>query len=176
MTWVFGYGSLMWRPGFDFDRRCKATLDGYHRAFSRLSTRHRGTPEKPGMVVALEPGGVCEGMAFHVPPDLWKETLAYLDEREGPGYRQERVTVRLRCEAGEEPVQALTYLPLQEHPTHVPGLPEDDKVRLIALGEGMSGTARDYLDSLAAELQRLHIVDSTMKAMVQKVRAFLKSR
>ena len=80
--WVFGYGSLVWRPGFAFEERVVATLHGFHRALCVLSHVHRGTPEQPGLVLGLDRGGSCRGIAFRVAPALWDETLAYLRARE----------------------------------------------------------------------------------------------
>ena len=175
MTWVFGYGSLMWRPGFEFEEQCPALLSGFHRAFSRLSTRHRGTPEKPGMVVALEPGGNCRGMAYRVAPSLFAGTLAYLDDREGEGYHRHEASVELNCAHGTTSVQAVTYLPVLEHHTHAPNLPEEKKVALIATGQGISGSSYDYLESLAAELKRLEIQEHNTEDMLVLVRNFRKT-
>ncbi|MBV9246385.1 MAG: gamma-glutamylcyclotransferase, partial [Methylobacteriaceae bacterium] len=80
--WVFGYGSLMWRPGFAFVERQLATVRGYHRALCVYSHVHRGTPDRPGLVLGLDRGGACRGVAFHVAGEKWAETIAYLRGRE----------------------------------------------------------------------------------------------
>jgi len=80
--WVFGYGSLMWRPGFPFEESQLAMVRGYHRALCVYSHVHRGTPEQPGLVLGLDRGGSCKGIAFRVRETLMDETLAYLRDRE----------------------------------------------------------------------------------------------
>ena len=80
--WIFGYGSLMWRPGFEYQERIQATLNGYHRALCILSVHHRGSVERPGLVLGLDKGGSCRGIAFRVADQHAEATLAYLRERE----------------------------------------------------------------------------------------------
>lgn len=204
MTWIFGYGSLMWRPEFPFRERRPALLKGYHRSFCRLSFRHRGTPRAPGMVVGLEQGGSCLGYAFLPEPGSEQATLAALDAREGDAYHRQVLPVESRereknpgdgRNRGGEPdggrnggrdeigagdpdggggggkiLPAHTYLPVQGHPTHVPGLPPGRMAALIASGEGESGTARDYLCQLLAALKGLGASEPEMEAMLARVR------
>src|ERR1700749_2523583 len=107
--WVFGYGSLMWRPGFAFVERQPAMLHGRRRAFCIYSVHHRGTPERRGLVLGLAPGGATRGMVYRVGPEAWDETYAYLREREQPTetYVEARVAVRL---ADGRRIDALTFL------------------------------------------------------------------
>lgn len=169
MTWVFGYGSLMWRPGFPFRERLRATLNGYTRAFCRLSFRHRGTPSAPGMVVGLAPGGQCRGVAYAIAPEDASAVLAYLDEREGTGYGRHAMPLALGNGEASREVTAWVYLPAPSHPTYAPGLPEARIVELIAAGVGESGTARDYLRELIAELTRLEVDDPALRAILEQV-------
>ncbi len=175
MIWIFAYGSLMWRPGFEFRARRPAFLRGYNRAFCRLSFRHRGTPGKPGMVMGLTPGGVCRGVAYGVPARQKERVLAYLDQREGAGYRRVVLPVEINAEAENgsrlETHEAWTYLPEPSHPTHAPHLPEERIVELIAGGAGQSGTARDYLRELMDELARLNVEEPRLQAILTKVEA-----
>ena len=106
--WIFGYGSLMWRPGFDYVERHAAWIEGYHRALCVYSHVHRGTPERPGLVMGLDAGGDCRGVAFLVAPERRDATLAYLRARElvrggraGGQVRDERPGSR---EEGRNPV------------------------------------------------------------------------
>jgi cation transport protein ChaC len=155
-TWFFGYGSLIWRPDFPFQARRPALLDGFQRAFCRYSHRHRGTPERPGLVIGLRAGGSCVGMAYAVAPAHLAETLAYLDDREGAGYLRRRHSVRLLDGAGET-VPAWTYLPNPAHPSYFGVQDPARLVELVATGRGESGTALDYLRDLIAHLAELGI-------------------
>ena len=94
-VWIFGYGSLIWRPGFPYRHRQPSVLEGWHRAFCRYSFHHRGTPDHPGLVVGLRRGKSCVGMAYRIDTEHQRETLDYLDEREGTGYLRTEVTLRL---------------------------------------------------------------------------------
>ena len=180
MRWIFGYGSLMWRPGFAFRDRRPALLTGYHRAFCRLSFRHRGTPEAPGMVVGLMPGGSCRGIAYLPEPGGEADTLAYLDEREGPGYRRLSLAVEVAAEVavdeknGAAPASqpAWVYVPEPSHPSHAPSLPRERMVELIATGVGESGTARAYLRDLIAHLAGMGVRDPDLEAMLAAVERF----
>src|ERR1700749_1265622 len=113
--WVFGYGSLMWRPGFAFVERQPAMLHGRRRAFCIYSVHHRGTPERRGLVLGLAPGGATRGMAYRIADDDWAETYAYLREREQPTetYVEARAAVRL---ADGRRADALTFLSDRSHP------------------------------------------------------------
>jgi cation transport protein ChaC len=112
--WVFGYGSLMWRPGFPFVERKGAVLHGRRRAFCIYSVHHRGTYERPGLVLGLAPGGATRGAAYRVAEDAWPEVYAYLREREQPTetYVEAWREVRL---AGGERQQALVFLSDKGH-------------------------------------------------------------
>lgn len=170
-AWIFGYGSLMWRPGFAFAQRRSALLTGYHRAFCRISWRHRGTPERPGMVLGLLPGGTCRGVAFLPAPDRGAAVLAYLDEREGAGYRRVLLPLRLDGAPGPQPAQAWIYLPDADHPTYRADLPRERMVQLLATGVGESGAARDYLAELIGHLHALHAGDPALEELLRAVDA-----
>ncbi len=172
MIWFFAYGSLMWRPGFDHRERRPALLRGYQRAFCRLSFRHRGTPDAPGMVLGLAPGGACRGIAYGVAPGQAEQALAYLDEREGAGYRRMQLPLQLEGGAQAELTDAWVYLPEPSHPTYAPGLPERRIVELLATGVGMSGTATDYLRELLEALARLGVQEPGLRAILNKVERY----
>ena len=117
--WVFGYGSLMWRPGFDFVERVDARLIGAHRALCVYSFVHRGTPERPGLVLGLDRGGACRGIAFRVAAAKRAETVAYLRAREQVTmvYREFVRPVRLKTNP-ERAVPALCYMVDRSHPQY----------------------------------------------------------
>ncbi len=121
--WVFGYGSLVWNPGFDTVERVIARLPDYRRSFCMRSIHHRGTPEAPGLVLALDrvPGGSCEGVALRAHPDRADEVLAYLREREliSSAYLERRLDLSL---ADGRRVEAVTYVVDPDHDQYCGGL------------------------------------------------------
>lgn len=172
MTWVFGYGSLMWRPGFPYLEKHPATLRDYHRAFCRYSIRHRGTPERPGMVVGLLPGGVTRGYAILPDPDNLPFILDYLDEREGSGYHRARHPLEIDKPSGTVTEEGWIYVPDESHSTCVTDLPRERMVELIATGRGISGTAHEYLVDLIRQLDDLDIEDPELNAMLREVERY----
>jgi cation transport protein ChaC len=144
--WVFGYGSLMWRPGFEFIEKVSARLIGEHRALCVYSFDHRGTPEKPGLVLGLDRGGACRGIAFRVAPELRDRTIHYLREREQTThvYREVMRSVWLDNEARQR-VSALTYVADRGHVQYAGRLPLNEQLRIVRQGHGRSGNNRDYV-------------------------------
>src|SRR4051794_16865913 len=117
--WVFGYGSLMWRPGFDFIDRVEARLTGAHRALCVYSFDHRGTPERPGLVLGLDHGGACRGIAYRVAAAKRAGTIAYLREREQVTnvYRECVRRIVLRSDP-QHSIEALCYVVNRSHPQY----------------------------------------------------------
>jgi cation transport protein ChaC len=144
--WVFGYGSLMWRPGFEFIERVPARLIGEHRALCVYSFVHRGTPEKPGLVLGLDRGGACRGVAFRVAANNATSTIAYLREREQVTsvYREVKRSVWLENEARER-ISALVYVVDRGHVQYAGRLSPDEQLRHVLQGHGQSGINRDYV-------------------------------
>ena len=152
--WVFGYGSLMWRPGFDFEERVPARLVGEHRALCVYSFDHRGTPEKPGLVLGLDRGGACRGIAFRVASQLRDHTIAYLRGREQTThvYREVMRSVWLDNEPRER-ISALTYVVDRGHVQYAGRLPLADQLRIVQQGHGRSGNNRDYVLSTVKAIE-----------------------
>ena len=144
--WVFGYGSLMWRPGFAFVEQVQARLIGEHRALCVYSFDHRGTPEKPGLVLGLDRGGACRGIAFRVAAKRRTETIEYLRGREQTTnvYREVMRSVWLENE-GRERVSALAYVVDRGHVQYAGRLTLADQLRHVQQGHGRSGNNRDYV-------------------------------
>ncbi|NOJ48753.1 gamma-glutamylcyclotransferase [Bradyrhizobium archetypum] len=144
--WVFGYGSLMWRPGFDFIERVPARLIGEHRALCVYSFVHRGTPEKPGLVLGLDRGGACRGIAFRVAEKNRAATITYLREREQVTsvYREVKRSVWLENEARQR-VSALVYVVDRGHAQYAGRLSLTEQLRHVLQGHGQSGVNRDYV-------------------------------
>ena len=116
--WVFGYGSLMWRPGFDFAESAPALIRGYHRSLCVYSFVHRGTPDFPGLVFGLDRGGSCHGMAFRVDGERWHDTLAYLRGREQVTMVYREINVGLKLLGTARTVRAVTYVADRKHPQY----------------------------------------------------------
>jgi cation transport protein ChaC len=169
--WVFGYGSLMWNPGFPFQARRKARLGGYERAFCRYSFRHRGTPERPGLVIGLrEADGAagCIGVAYLPEPAQLAATMATLDGREGAGYQRVLRPIAL-LDGRPEAATAWVYVPNPEHPSYFGQKDPAQIVSLILQGHGESGTAYDYLAAMLGELQKMGVSESELEAMLHAV-------
>ena len=152
--WVFGYGSLMWRPGFAFLEQVPARLIGEHRALCVYSFVHRGTPEKPGLVLGLDRGGACRGIAFRVAADQRDETIAYLRAREQVTsvYREVTRAVWLENDARER-VSALVYVVDRGHIQYAGRLSLQEQLRHVRQGHGQSGANRDYVLSTVKAIE-----------------------
>lgn len=163
--WVFGYGSLIWNPGFPFLHSEKALLRGAHRSLSIYSHRHRGTPEKPGLVFGLSRGGSCLGVAFEIAAGDWPAVFDYLQEREQDRgvYREAWRSVTL---AGGGTVRALAYLVNEDHPQFAGRLDISEQVRLIARSSGESGRNTEYVRNTARHLISLGIRDRLLMDIV----------
>jgi len=144
--WVFGYGSLMWRPGFEFIEQVPARLIGEHRALCVYSFDHRGTPEKPGLVLGLDRGGACRGVAFRVAASRRNDTVDYLRGREQTThvYREVMRSVWLENETRQR-VSALAYVVDRGHVQYAGRLSLPEQLRYVQHGHGRSGNNRDYV-------------------------------
>ena len=164
--WVFGYGSLMWRPGFPYLERRHAHLFGYHRWLCVLSHVHRGTPEKPGLVLGLDRGGRCHGVAFRVAAEEAEATIRYLREREQVTavYLERRLPLQL--DDGRR-VTALAYVVDRRHPQYAGRLPEADLLRLVRQGHGVSGANPDYVRSTHEHLAAMGVADPVLTRLVR---------
>ncbi|MBI1179559.1 MAG: gamma-glutamylcyclotransferase [Alphaproteobacteria bacterium] len=155
--WIFGYGSLMWRPGFAYLDVEPARLYGFHRAFCVYSWHHRGTRERPGLVLGLDRGGSCLGRAYRVARGLESEVIAYLDAREmvTAVYRPIRHPVHLPGRT----VTARAYVVERGHAQYAGKLSPEEQARWIDGAEGVSGINLDYLASTVAHLDEMGIAD-----------------
>ncbi|MSP82073.1 MAG: gamma-glutamylcyclotransferase [Alphaproteobacteria bacterium] len=174
--WVFGYGSLMWRPGFAHEEAVPALLRGYHRSFCVYSYHYRGTPDRPGLVLGLEPGGACRGVAFRVAANTADDVLAYLDAREIPHevYRRRLVTVELhRPGESARRVKAHAYIVRRDRAHYAGRLPVERSVELFLQGEGLSGRAHDYLENTVTHLEAMGFRDPRLHDLLLRVRARL---
>ena len=167
--WVFGYGSLMWRPGFAFTEAQAATLSGFARDLCFTSIHYRGTPEVPGLVcglVLLETGR-CKGRAYRVAPDQIDAAVNYLDSREliTGIYLPRHLPLEL---ADGRQVTARVYVADTTHVQFAGAWPDSEKVAAIVRGVGSEGRSLDYLSSLVDHLRELEIEDAHMTALLKK--------
>lgn len=162
--WVFGYGSLIWRPGFPFLESVGARLHGYHRSLCVFSHVHRGTPERPGLVLGLDRGGVCRGLAFRVGAAHADETVAYLRAREQATsvYLERELPVRL--DDGRR-LNALVYVADRKHLQYAGKLPAEELLRLVRQGKGESGENPDYVLQTNDHLRRMGVYDPVLAAL-----------
>lgn len=169
--WVFGYGSLIWRPGFEYAERRRATLAGFRRAFCLRSIRYRGTPEAPGLVLGLDADAAasCEGVVFRIPAQEAEATRAYLHEREmgTSSYFETFQTVDIADHGAD---QALCYVMDPDHHQYTRLSPEE-QAAIIAASHGPAGPNSDYLHTTVEHLIELGIFDHDLMALDRMVRA-----
>lgn len=170
--WVFGYGSLIWNPGFPVAERRVARLSGWHRSFCMRSIHHRGTEDEPGLVLALDAlkGAHCDGLAFAVAEGAEAATLDYLREREliSSAYLETTQDIAL---SGGGLVQALTYVIDPDHVQYCGGLGLEEQAQIIAHAVGGKGPNCDYLWNTADHLHELGIADEDLGWLSARVRA-----
>jgi cation transport protein ChaC len=172
--WVFAYGSLMWRPAFPFEEAVHARLTGWRRCFCIYSVHHRGTPERLGMVLGLDRGGVCEGIAYRVAARDAEAVRAYLRAREQVSgvYREAFLPVELERRPPRDPpeeVMALAFIAERAHPAYAGRLPLATQARLIRGGKGLSGANLDYLVSTVRHLADLGIRERDLERLVTMI-------
>ena len=168
--WVFGYGSLMWRPGFVYEEARHARLVGYRRCFCIYSVYHRGTHERPGLVLGLDRGGACVGIAYRVAATRAEETSRYLRAREQiyGVYREMHVPVQ-SVTGPHPPVLALTYIVERAHPNYAGQLPLAVQARLIHGSRGRSGANLDYLISTLRHLADVGIRERELERILAMI-------
>ena len=169
--WVFGYGSLLWNPGFVPAESCRAVLRDYHRSFCMLSIHHRGTDDVPGLVLALDAdnGGQCTGVAFRVEDAEEDRVLAELRERELISSAYEEHVLDLALDDGRV-VPALAYVINRDHEQYCQ-FDLETQAQMIARSVGGRGPNTEYLFNTADHLDAMKIKDTDMAWLVNRVRA-----
>jgi len=169
--WVFGYGSLMWNPGFEHIERRSAEITGYQRSFCLASVRYRGTEANPGLVLALEPmeGATCRGIAFRVSASAADEAIAYLRERElgTASYFEKRLPMTLLDD--EQRVVALCYVMDTQHDQYRGHFDEEQRARVIASAHGPAGSNREYLEKTVENLENLGVEEPSIRRIADRV-------
>ena len=160
----------MWRPGFEFLERQAATLHGRRRAFCIYSVHHRGTYERPGLVLGLAPGGSARGAAYRVSEELWPEVYAYLREREQPTETYVEASAFVRLADGRR-IETLVFLSDTQHPQWAGALSLERQAELIAGATGLSGRNVEYLRDLIMHLRQESVRDHAMEKLLGMVEA-----
>jgi len=168
--WVFGYGSLMWRPGFDFIERQGASVHGWRRSLCVYSHVYRGMPQRPGLVLGLDRGGACRGVAFRVAAALRAQTIEYLRAREQVTavYLERMVLAHLADGAA---VEAVTYVADRRHAQYAGRLDRQRLLELVIHGVGVSGPNIDYVLNTEAHLRENGVTDPTLEWLAAQLRA-----
>lgn len=167
---IFGYGSLMWRPGFEFERRHLATVRGLHRRLCVYSVNHRGTPTRPGLVMGLDRGGACRGVAFEVADSKQDEVMAYLRAREQVTMVYLERTVAAKLDDGRA-VDAITYVVDRTHSQYAGKLSHDAMLAQVRGAVGKSGPNEEYVVATADMLAAEGAPDPALNALASAFRA-----
>ncbi len=167
--WVFGYGSLMWHPGFPHVEVRVARLSGYHRRFCVYSHRYRGTRERPGLVLGLDRGGSCRGLVYRVPAAEGEAAMAYLYEREMVTGVYMPTWLTVATEAGA--LSAAGFVVDRAHGQYTGRLSLDETASLIVQGRGERGTCGEYLAKTVGHLEGLGLGAGSLKRLLKLVDA-----
>jgi glutathione-specific gamma-glutamylcyclotransferase len=168
--WVFGYGSLMWRPGFDVLERVPARLKGLHRSLCVFSFVHRGTPERPGLVLGLDRGGMCRGIAYRVAAAARGKTIAYLRGREQVTSVYLETMRRIELEdAARRQVRALCYIVDRGHVQYAGRLTLAERVHYVRQGHGRSGPNREYVLEAVRALEALGYRETDLHLLAERL-------
>jgi cation transport protein ChaC len=166
--WVFGYGSLMWKPGFDYAEMRPALLEGWHRELCVYSNHWRGTPEQPGLVLGLDEGGTCRGVAFRIASEKADDVRAYLHAREmrGSVYRELMPAIVF---ADRSAAAALTYVADRVHPQYAGNLTREERLKIIEVCVGEGGPNRDYVINTVLHLRQLGVHDAELEWLHERL-------
>jgi len=168
-VWVFGYGSLIWNPAFHFAERRTGTIYGYHRRFCLWTHLGRGCPERPGLVLGLERGGSCRGVAYRIAPELVADELEIIWRREMISGAYVPRWVEAHTDAGK--VRAIAFVINHAHERYARLLPDDEVAQVIATAQGFLGPCADYLINTVDHLAELNIHDRPLERLRDRVAA-----
>lgn len=168
VLWIFAYGSLMWRPDFAWEERIRARLFGYHRALCIYSHHHRGTPERPGLVLGLDRGGSCVGLCFRIAAAAAPATLDAVRRRELITGVYAEIAAPVRLADGRR-TSALCYVARRDHAQYAGALPVDQVARLVAQGHGIGGPNGDYLRQTQEHLAAMGMGDRRIAEVLRRL-------
>ncbi len=165
--WIFAYGSLMWRPGFEFQQKIHATLTGFHRRLSVYSNHYRGTPERPGLVFGLDHGGTCEGLAYQISEENWPTTLHYVREREliTEIYHEAVLPVQV----SDQIIDAVTYVVDHHHEQFAAVKSIADTLAMVRQGHGSSGSCVEYVLNTVQHLREMNVHDAALEELAREL-------
>ncbi|MGU3573944.1 gamma-glutamylcyclotransferase [Brucellaceae bacterium C25G] len=170
--WVFGYGSLMWRPGFDFVESKPARLHGFHRSLCIYSHHYRGTSEKPGLVLGLDEGGFCDGLAFRIAAEETQKVVDYLREREQVNNVYLEKMLAIEFEDAQQ-ADAMVYVADGTHAQYASAMAAEIAAEIIASASGSAGANHEYVGSTLQHLQQMGVTDAGLEIVWQHVRTRL---
>ncbi|WP_353172011.1 gamma-glutamylcyclotransferase [Paracandidimonas soli] len=165
--WVFGYGSLIWRPEFDFTEQRMALLRGYHRSLCLWSRINRGTPEQPGLVFGLDAGGSCKGVVYRIPASRIADTMDALWRREMPSGAYTPKWLETRTDDG--PVAALAFVMNRHTDAYVRDLPQERLIDIVRTAHGTYGPCLEYVVETSRALRRSGIQDARLEALMRQL-------
>lgn len=167
--WVFGYGSLIWRPGFAYLRAEPVRVHGVHRSLCIYSIRYRGTEEQPGLVFGLMRGGSCAGMGFEIANKDWPQVRAYLRERELISHVYKEVYRNIRLADGRT-VTAMTFVVDETHTQFAGRLSVEQQLAMVGTAAGSTGSNRDYVLNTVDHLQQMGFADKHLIDLARRLR------
>ena len=168
--WIFAYGSLMWRPDFDYEERVRARLFGFHRALCIYSHHHRGTADRPGLVLGLDRGGSCVGLCFRIAAPARAATLDAVRRRELISGVYAEIAAPVRLADGRR-LAAVAYVARRDHEQYAGALDVADLARLVAQGHGTGGANTDYIRNTQSHLLAMGIHDDRLAAVLERLGA-----
>lgn len=169
--WVFGYGSLIWRPEFTFDRKARGVVHGYHRSLCLWSSMYRGTPERPGLVLGLEPGGSVHGVAFRLPAEDAHRSLRALWKRELATGSYIPRWLSVRVPGFDERVTAIGFVMNRTAPGYAGELDRSTMLDVVCSASGSNGSCADYVLFTVQSLAEFAIYDRHLAKLAEEVGA-----
>ena len=165
--WVFAYGSLIWKPAFEFDDRRPCLLHGWHRSFCLNLNGWRATPDQPGLMLALDRGGSCTAMTLMPDPADWRAELALIWRREMLTGAYRPRWIKLKTDVG--PIWGIAFVINPHHDRYIGRQPDETVVHLLRTGRGVLGSCREYLDNTVGDLHALGIRDRRLESLQRAV-------
>ncbi|MGA2548919.1 MAG: gamma-glutamylcyclotransferase [Burkholderiaceae bacterium] len=170
-VWIFGYGSLIWHPEVQYDIKTRAIVYGFHRSLCLWSREYRGTPERPGLVLGLEPGGSCRGVAFRIPAEIAREELKvlWLREMRTGSYTPRWLDVRATTEGVQQRFRALSFVMNRHAPEYAGELDRTTLIETLRTARGRRGTSAEYLLATVRTLTEYGIHDRHLAELADEV-------